>query len=114
MELTHNLTSTKRGTLILAILAALIAGALILVYVNRYRTSVRAQAAPVTGLVARATIPKGTSGSAVASKLLYTSATIRASQLRDGALSDPSSLAGRAASQQIYRGQQLTAAEFSA
>src|SRR5438067_455548 len=114
MELTHNLTSSKRGTLLLAILAALIAGILILVYVNRYRNSVRAQAAPVTVLVAQAAIPKGTPGSVVASKQLYTSQTIRSSQLREGALSDPSSLAGRAASQPIYRGEQLTAGEFSA
>src|SRR5262249_5592718 len=40
--------------------------------------------------------------------------TIRESQLLNGAISDPSSLLGRAASRDIYKGQQLTAADFSA
>lgn len=113
MELTQKFISSRRGTIALAVLAAFIAGTLILVYVNRYRTSVRSQGAPVTVLVARTTIPKGTSGSVVASKSLYTTATVRQAELLDGALSDTSALAGRAASQDIYSGQQLTAAEFA-
>jgi Flp pilus assembly protein CpaB len=114
MELAHRLTTSKRGTLALSVLAAVIAGILVLVYVSRYRDSVKAQSAPVTVLIAKTTIPKGTSGRIVASESLFTVSTLRESQLREGALSDPSSLAGRAASQDIFPGQQLTAAEFSA
>ena len=114
MELAQRFISSTRGTTLLAILAAVLAGILVLVYVGRYRNSVKSEGAPVTVLVARTIIPKGTPGSAVASKALYTTTTIRQSQLLDGALSDPSSLTGRAASATIYRGQQLTASEFSA
>jgi Flp pilus assembly protein CpaB len=114
MEHAQKFTSTRKGSLLFGVLAALIAGALIVVYVNRYRNSVRAQGAPVTVLVASSAIPKGTSGQTVAAKALFTATTVRQSQLLNGALSDPSSLVGKAASQDIYAGQQLTAADFSA
>ena len=68
MEHAQKFTSTRKGSLLLGVLAAVIAGALIVVYVNRYRNSVRAQGAPVTVLVASSAIAKGTSGQAVASK----------------------------------------------
>jgi Flp pilus assembly protein CpaB len=113
MTLTHRLVSTKKGSLALAALAAVIAGALILVYVNRYRDSVRATSAQVTVLVAKTAIAQGTPGRLVASQGLFTVATIRESQLRDGAFSDPASLVGRAASRDLYSGQQLTAADFA-
>jgi Flp pilus assembly protein CpaB len=91
-----------------------IAGALILVYVNRYRQTVRAQSAPVSVLVANTTIAKGTPGQTVAAKSLFSVVTVAQSQLLNGAISDPSTLIGKAASRQIYSGQQLTAADFSA
>jgi Flp pilus assembly protein CpaB len=113
MTITHRLVSTRKGTIALAVLAALAAGILVLIYVNRYRSSVRATSAAVTVLVAKSTIPKGTPGRALASGSLFTVATVRESQLRDGAFSDPSNLIGRAASRDIYQGQQLTSADFS-
>ena len=114
MELAQKLISTRRGSTLMAVIAAVVAGLLMLVYVGRYRDSVRAESAPVTVLVASSAIPKGTPGSVVAAKAMYTTATLREAQLREGAFSDPASLAGTAASQTIYRGQQLTAADFSA
>ena len=114
MEFTHRLVSTRRGSLYLAAGAALLAGILILVYLNQYRDNLKSGTTPVTVLVAKQAIPKGTSGSTVASKALFTAATIREGQLRDGALSDPASLQGRVATREIYEGSQLTAEDFSA
>jgi Flp pilus assembly protein CpaB len=114
MEYAQKLISTRRGSLYLAAIAALLAGLAILVYLNRYRHNLEAGAMPVTVLIARQTIPKGTPGSVVASKGLFTATTIRESQLRDGAFSDPASLAGRVATSEIYEGSQLTAGVFSA
>lgn len=114
MELAHKLISSRRGTLILAVLAAGLAGVLVLVYVQRYRDSLRAGGTPVTVLVAKSTIAKGTSGRLIASQSLFSVTTIRESQLREGAFSDPSSLVGRAASHDIYAGQQLTSSDFTA
>jgi Flp pilus assembly protein CpaB len=68
----------------------------------------------VTVLVARESIPKGTSGTVLASKALYTATTMRESQLLEGAISDPSSLQGRVATKEILEGAQLTSADFAA
>jgi Flp pilus assembly protein CpaB len=84
------------------------------VYLNRYRSSVSAQGAPVTVLVAKRAIAKGTSGDVVAHQLMFSTATLRQSQLRQGALSDPAALRGRTAVQDVARGQQLTATDFVA
>ena len=113
MQLARKLTSTKRGTLLLAGVAALVAGALILIYLNGYRNSVKSEGAPATVLIARANIPKGTSGTVIASKHLLRTTTMRESQLREGAFSDPANLAGQVVTREIYKGSQLTAASFS-
>ncbi len=113
MELAQRLISTRRGSFYLALLTAIVAGALILVYLNQYRHNLKAGGAPVTVLVASHAIPKGTPGSVVASKGFFTTTTIRESQLRDGALSDPASLTGKVAAREVFEGSQLTAADFS-
>lgn len=113
MELAHRLVSTRRGTVLLSIFAAVIAGILILVYVNRYRESLRADNARVTVLVARQAIPKGTSGSLIASGSLYTVKTLPQGQLIDGAFSDPSSLAGKVTTHEILPEGQLAASDFA-
>lgn len=114
MELAHRLVSTRRGTIFVAALAAVLAGISIVVYLNRYRESVRSGGALVTVLVAGDTIPRGTAGSVLASKGLYTATTIRESQLREGAISDPASLQGTMAAREILEGAQLTTADFVA
>ena len=114
MELTQKLVSSRRGSLYVSIAAAVLAGIVILAYVNGYRNNLKAGTTPVTVLVARHTIDKGTAGGVIATKDLFTATTIRESQLREGAFSDPSSLTGKVATKTIYKGSQLTAADFSA
>jgi pilus assembly protein CpaB len=114
MELAHRLVSTKRGTLIVALVAASLAAVAVMAYLNQYRNSLQAQGALVTVLVARDSIPKGTSGTVLASKSLYTATTIRESQLREGAISDPASLRGTVATREILEGAQLTSSDFVA
>ena len=65
MQFATKLVSTRRGTLIAALLIALLAGASILLYLNSYRDSLKAQGANVTVLVAKQAIPKGTSGTVI-------------------------------------------------
>ena len=60
MELAQKFVGTRKGTLFISVIAALIAGGMILVYLQRYRASVKAEAAPVTVLVAAQAIPRGT------------------------------------------------------
>jgi Flp pilus assembly protein CpaB len=114
MEFAQRVISTRAGTIAVAAGAALLAGISIAVYLNRYRHSVSSQGAPVTVLVAKGAIAKGTSGDVVASQNLFTTATLRESQLREGAFSDPAAIRDRVAVRDVYKGQQLTAADFVA
>lgn len=114
MQLASKLISTKRGMILVAAAAALLAGMLILIYLNGYRSSVKAEGAPVTVLIAQQNIPRGTSGTAIAANGLFKTTTMRESQLREGAFSDPVNLNGKAATHDIYKGSQLTATDFSA
>jgi Flp pilus assembly protein CpaB len=113
METAQRLVSTRRGAIILSLLAAIAAGGMILAYVARYRDSVKSETTPVTVLVASKAIPKGTAGSVIANGGMYTVSTIRQSRLLDGALSDPSSLTGQVAAHDVYPGAQLTASDFA-
>jgi Flp pilus assembly protein CpaB len=65
-------------------------------------------------LAAPLTIDKGTYGDVVAGQGMFTTATLRESQLREGAFSDPAAIRGRVAVRDVYKGQQLTAADFVA
>ena len=114
MELATRLISSRRGTMIAALLIALLAGAAILLYLNSYRESLKTEGALVTVLVATETIPKGTSGNIVAAKDLYTATTVRESQLLEGAMSDPATLRDRVATREIFEGAQLKASDFGA
>jgi Flp pilus assembly protein CpaB len=113
METAQRLIATRRGTILLSVIAAAVAGGLILVYVSRYRDSVRDAGQPVTVLVARGNIAKGTAGNVIATKALYTAETLRQSQVKNGAFSDASSLRGEVATQDILQGSQLTSADFA-
>jgi Flp pilus assembly protein CpaB len=114
MQAVHRLVSTRWGTLLVAIGAALAAAIVLAAYLNRYRQEVKAQGTPVTVLVAKQNIPKGTSGAVIASNGLYTVRTIREGQLNEGALSDPASLRGTVVADEIYEGSQLTLSSFTA
>jgi len=92
----------------------MLAGMLILIYQNGYRSSVKAEGAPATVLIAQENISKGTSGSVIASNGFFKTTTMRESQLREGAFSDPTNLSGKAATHEIYKGAQLTASDFAA
>ena len=113
MEHAQKLFSTRGGTMILAVIAAVIAGIAVLVYVTNYRDSVKTGGQPATVLVAKSLIPKGTPGETVALKQLYQAQTVRTSQLPEGAISDPASLRNRVAATDIYPNQKLTSADFT-
>jgi Flp pilus assembly protein CpaB len=113
MEYAHKLFSTRGGTMALAGITALIAAIAVFAYVKHYRSSVQEGGVPATVLVSSGLITKGTPGAAIANKHLFQAQTIRESQLRDGAISDPSSLKGRVAKADIFRGQQLTVSDFT-
>jgi pilus assembly protein CpaB len=106
--------ATRQGALVLALICAACAGGILLFALGQYKTAQSTpQTVQATVLVATAEITKGTSGDVVASRGLYKSTPIVASQVTPGAVSDASMLAGKVASANILPGQQLTAADFT-
>jgi Flp pilus assembly protein CpaB len=106
--------ATRQGALVLALVCAACAAGILLFALGQYKTAQSTpQTVQATVLVATAEITKGTSGDVVASRGLYKSTPIVASQVTPGAVSDASMLAGKVASANILPGQQLTAADFT-
>jgi len=112
VEYAERVLSTRRGAIFVAVGAAVLAGIILVVYVRNYRQNAAAKAeTPV--LVARSLIQKGTPGSLVGDKHLYTISSVRKSALLPGAIADPSALGTGVAVSNIYPGQQLTSTDFA-
>jgi Flp pilus assembly protein CpaB len=110
--MSSKLFRTRQGTILLGVVAAVLAAIALIVYLNHYRSSVNSTATlPV--LVAKSAIPQNTSGQLIASSGLYTTQKIAKSDVQDGALTDPSQLANQVAATDIVKGQQLTQSDFT-
>ena len=112
MDLAERLFSTRRGTILVALGAAALAGLILLVYIREYRHTTSANSAATPVLVARSLIQKGTPGTLVGKQHLYQIASVPKSALLPGAYVDPSALLVGVAASDIFPGQQLTAGEF--
>jgi Flp pilus assembly protein CpaB len=111
--MSSKLLTTRRGTIILGVGAAVLAAIVLLVYLNQYRNSVDSGAQPVSVLVAKSLIQKGTPGNVVGSTKLFQVSSIPQKQVKGGAFVDPKTLTGKVAVADIYPGQQLTATDFT-
>jgi pilus assembly protein CpaB len=108
----RRMLSTRGGTTAIAALSALLAAGLLLVFLNQYRESVDVADDVETVLVAKSLIEEGSPGDVVAEHTLFQTTTVRKDDLKDGAISDPSSLKGKIATTDIFPGEQLVAEEF--
>jgi Flp pilus assembly protein CpaB len=113
MQTTRKLLSTREGTLAFAAVAAVLAIGVLLVFMRGYKNSLDQQSEPVTVLVAKDQLPKGSSGDLIAGKGLFQATGFKREQVKTGAITDPSSLRGLVTSQNIVPGQQLTTADFT-
>lgn len=113
MQLTRKILSTREGTLAFAAVAALLAIVVMLMFMRGYKSSLNKGAEPVTVLVAKDELPKGSSGDLIAGKGLFQATGLKREQVKEGAITDPSSLRGLVAAQNIVPGQQLTTADFT-
>lgn len=111
--LDRKFASSRAGGIALGLTAAVLAALLLLVYLNRYRNSVNADAKAAPVLVAKSLIPKGTPGAVIAQRGLFSTESIAHSAIKAGALVDPAYLAGRVATNDIYPGQQITEADVT-
>jgi Flp pilus assembly protein CpaB len=111
--MSSKLFTTRQGTVLLGVIAAVIAAIALIVYLDNYRNSVAQP--PVNVLVAQKLIQKGTPGDVIRTTSgYYAVKSIPHKQVEDGAFVDPASLAGKVALTDISGGQQLTAADFGA
>jgi Flp pilus assembly protein CpaB len=107
------LFTTRQGTILLGVIAAIIAAIALIAYLNHYRSSVSPP--PVSVLVAKKAIPQGTSGDILAKSTSFYEATqLPKDQVLSGAITDSSTLAGKVALTDISPNSQLTAAQFGA
>src|SRR6188508_3138433 len=106
--------SSRGWAIALGLGAVVLAAILLVVYLDRYRARVGGENAPTPVFVAKQLIPKGTPGTIVASQSMYAPTTLPRKEVEVGAIADPSYLAGRAASADIFPGQQFTATDFAA
>ena len=101
--------------MLIALIAALIAGVLIYLFVSHYHKSSPVLAPPTTAtvFVARTYIPAGTPETEVISGNLLKSEVVPSAQAIAGAISDPSVIAGQVAAASIAAGQQITFTDFT-
>jgi Flp pilus assembly protein CpaB len=105
--------STRNGTLAVSGIAALLAGALLLVFLNAYRDSTRDDDATVNVVVAKRLIERGSAADVLAEQGVFQRARIRKDELKQGAIVDPKYLEGTIAAGDVYPGEQITAPDFT-
>jgi Flp pilus assembly protein CpaB len=113
MDFAENLLSSRRATILIGVGAAFLAAILLIVYLNRYRASLKGTDATVSVLVAKNLIHKGAPGNIIATNRMFQVESIPKADIRTGAITDPTTLRGLVATQDIYANQQLTAADFA-
>jgi len=104
------LFTTRQGTILLGVIAAVIAAIALLVFLNQYRSGATST---VQVLVAKKTIPKDTSGEVLAKSTgSYEVAQIPKDNVLSGAITDSSTLTGKVALADINPNSQLTETQF--
>jgi Flp pilus assembly protein CpaB len=114
MQMAQRMLATRGGTVAIGGAAAAFAALLLLVYLNQYRSSVNSADEPMTVLVAKSLIEKGTPGDVVGQQGQFQTTEVPKSQVKEGAIADPAALRDRLATVDVYPGQPLTTAEFAA
>jgi pilus assembly protein CpaB len=112
VQFAQRLLATRGGTIVLSLTAAILAAVILVTYLHRYRDSVQESGVPITVLVAKSLITKGTSGDIIASQDLYQVSSQPRGEVSDGAITDPATLNGRVATADIYPGEQITAGKL--
>lgn len=106
--------STRRGAALVALVCAAAAAAVLLVAISHYRAGVSTAQQDVTVLVANRLIPKGTSGTAIATGGSFATERLARKQVSAGAVADTAAISGEVTSRDVLPGEQLTAVDFTA
>lgn len=103
---------SKNSSIAAAVVAAVLAGAVILLFLQQYRDNVSNDGVPTPVLVAKQLIEQGASGDTVGAQGRFKTTDVPRDQLKPGAITDAAALKGQVAAADILPGQQLTRSEF--
>ena len=104
--------SSRNGSVAAAVVTAVLAGLIIMVFLNQYRDNVNKDGVPTPVLVAKSLIEQGASGDSLGAAGLFKDDEVPRDQLKEGAVTDAATLRGKVATADILPGQQLTAKDF--
>jgi Flp pilus assembly protein CpaB len=107
------LVSTRKGAALVAGGSAVLAAAILMVFLAQYRKSLDGSQSAVTVLVAKSLIEKGSSGTVIAENSIFQTARVKKADLKNGAIADPANMRGKVTIDDIYPGEQLTASDFA-
>lgn len=106
------MTSSRIRNVGIAVVLAVVAAALVALYVTNYRKSVQNSAKLATVYVASQDIPEGTSGAQVAAGKFISKQSVPKHSIVPGAISSPKQVSSLVAGEQIYKGQQISVRAF--
>jgi pilus assembly protein CpaB len=109
--MTRVLTS-RFGAAGVAIVLALAAAALVVVYTQNHDSGLKSSSGEVTVLVATRTIPEFTPANQVVDGKMFREDKVSADAVADGAITDADALKGMVARNDVYPGEQLTTNQF--
>jgi pilus assembly protein CpaB len=104
--------TSRIGAFGMAIVLAVAAGALVLVYLANHDSTLQSSSGKVTVLVATRTIPQFTPGNQVVDGQMFRESSVSRDALADGAITDSDQLKGLVARNDVYPGEQLTTNQF--
>ena len=104
--------STRRGIVMVASLAAVLGGAILLAFLSNYRSSLNGPDGNVQVVVATRLIEKGSPADAIAADRSYQITSIRKADVKDGAITDPDKLKSHVTTRTIYPGEQIRSSDF--
>ena len=110
----RKLLSTRRGIITVAAGAAVLGGAILIMFLSAYRDSLTGADGAEKVLVANALIQAGSPADAVAEDRMYDVTSVDKADIEGAAVRNPDAIKGKVTTTTIYPGEQLTTADFRA
>jgi pilus assembly protein CpaB len=110
----RKLLSTRRGIITVAAGAAVLGGAILIVFLSAYRDSLTGADGTEKVLVANTLINPGSPADAIAQDQMYEITSVEKTDIDAAAVRDPDAIKGKVTTTPIYPGEQLTTTDFRA
>lgn len=110
----RKLLSTRRGIITVAAGAAVLGGAILILFLSAYRDSLTGADGTEKVLVANVLIERGSPADAIAGDNMYEVTAVEKADIDGAAVRNPETLKGMVTKETIYPGEQLTRSDFRA